>query len=135
MAAEPFVSSTALRFRGVPDSLAEFHLEGSECCLIHADNPLSRSLGVYLNPRVRVGYSPEAYRAVHPPGGWVSLSQIFTGIWTNRLKRWTLITLEGVVVHARLRRWAQKQEHRHEPGALCLINEMQVLAHNGWAHV
>ncbi|EFY90951.1 polysaccharide export protein (CAP59) [Metarhizium acridum CQMa 102] len=53
MPAEPFVSSTKLRFRGVPDSLANYHLEGSECCLIHADNPLSRTLGVYLNPKVK----------------------------------------------------------------------------------
>ncbi|GAB0136631.1 hypothetical protein EsDP_00004926 [Epichloe bromicola] len=136
MPAEPFVSSTtSLRFRGVPDSLAEYHLEGSECCLIHADNPLSRTKGVYLNPRVRVGYNPAAYEATHPAGSWVSAWEIFTGIWRNRLKRWTSVKLEGVVVQSRMKRWKRNKKGNQEPGVFCLINEMQVLAHNGWAHV
>lgn len=136
MPAEPFVSSTtSLRFRGVPDSLAEYHLEGSECCLIHADNPLSRTKGVYLNPRVRVGYNPAAYEATHPAGSWVSAWEIFTGIWSNRLKRWTSVKLEGVVVQSRMKRWKRDKKGNQEPGVFCLINEMQVLAHNGWAHV
>ncbi|KAJ6185974.1 hypothetical protein N7519_007275 [Penicillium mononematosum] len=50
MPASPFIASSPLRFRGIPDSLAEYHLEGSECCLIHTDNPLSVEKGVYLNP-------------------------------------------------------------------------------------
>ncbi|EAQ87609.1 hypothetical protein CHGG_04228 [Chaetomium globosum CBS 148.51] len=60
-----------LRFRGIPDSLAALHLEASECCLIHADNPGSRTRGVYVNPAVRVGYNRLAYDAVHnnPTGG------------------------------------------------------------------
>jgi hypothetical protein len=33
-----------LRFRGISDSLAKYHLEASECCLIHFDNPLTRKL-------------------------------------------------------------------------------------------
>ncbi|RFU71792.1 polysaccharide export [Trichoderma arundinaceum] len=95
MPAEPFVSSTQLRFRAVPDSLAAHHLEGSECCLIHADNPLSRSKGVYLNPRVRVGYNYPAYAATHPTAkAWVSALDIFTGLWINRIKRWTIWTPE-----------------------------------------
>ncbi|OAQ97990.1 hypothetical protein LLEC1_03544 [Akanthomyces lecanii] len=77
MPADPFVSPTKLRFRGIPDSLALQHLEGSECCLIHADNPLSKTLGA----------------------------------------------------------WQKEDSARHEPGVFCLINEMQVLAENGWAHV
>lgn len=135
MPAEPFVSSTKLRFRGVPDSLAKYHLEGSECCLIHADNPLSRTLGVYLNPRVRVGYNPAAYDATHPAGSWVSAWDIFVGIWKNRLKRWTSVKFEGVVVRSRVGRWEREASGNQEPGVFCLINEMQVLAHNGWAHV
>ena len=135
MPAEPFVSSTKLRFRGVPDSLAEHHLEGSECCLIHADNPLSRTLGVYVNPRVRVGYNGPAYEATHPRGAWVSPWQIFRGIWLNRLIRWTRVKFEGVVVRSRVGHWENEREGNREPGEFCLINEMQVLAHNGWAHV
>src|SRR5438270_8111059 len=36
--ADPFYRDPPLSFRGIPDSLAIHHLEGSECCLIHADN-------------------------------------------------------------------------------------------------
>lgn len=139
MPAEPFVSPTRLRFRGVADSLARHHLEGSECCLIHADNPLSRTLGVYVNPRVRVGYSPAAYNATHPPPGsgaaWLSAWDILAGLWTNRVRRWTAVTLEGVVRRRRLRSWEAEEAGNREPGAFCLINEMQVLVENGWAHV
>ncbi|KAF4929754.1 hypothetical protein CGCVW01_v001272 [Colletotrichum viniferum] len=76
MPAAPFLASEAsgrrLRFRAVADSLAEEkHLEGSECCLIHVDNPLTEHLGVWLNPRVRVGYDGDAYRWANPTeGSW-----------------------------------------------------------------
>ena len=60
-------TALGLPFRGIPDSLASHHLEGSECCLIHTDhftlNPNHK--GVYINPSVRVGYSTEAYNLVH----------------------------------------------------------------------
>ncbi|KAJ4216171.1 hypothetical protein NW759_009425 [Fusarium solani] len=136
MPAEPFVSSSKLRFRGVADSLAEHHLEGSECCLIHADNPLSKTRGVYLNPRVRVGYNMAAYQAVHPEqGAWVSVWDIFSGLWINRLKRWTMMTFERWVVRRRIARWEKEGLGRREPGEFCLINEMQVLVARGWAHV
>jgi len=58
--AAPFYSSPALQFRGLPDTPAAHHLEASECCLIHMDNPLSAQKGVYLNTNVRVGYNPKA---------------------------------------------------------------------------
>ncbi|KAF4983261.1 hypothetical protein FZEAL_1299 [Fusarium zealandicum] len=136
MPAEPFISSSKLRFRGVSDSLAEEHLEGSECCLIHADNPLSKTRGVYLNPRVRVGYNMPAYQAVHPENGaWVSTWDIFIGLWINRLRRWTAVTFEGWVVRKRVAKWESEGMGRREPGEFCLINEMQVLVKNGWAHV
>ena len=35
----PFLPPSNLRFRGVSDSLGEWNVEGSECCLIHYDNP------------------------------------------------------------------------------------------------
>ncbi|CAM1506832.1 Fc.00g064730.m01.CDS01 [Cosmosporella sp. VM-42] len=136
MPAEPFIGSSQLRFRAVPDSLALHHLEGSECCLIHADNPLSKTRGVYLNPRVRVGYNAEAYEATHPKNGtWVSTWGIFKGLWINRLKRWTMVTFEGWVVRRRVGEWQKEEDGRREPGEFCLINEMQVLVDNGWAHV
>ena len=60
--ADPFYKSPPLSFRGIPDSLAVHHLEGSECCLIHADNELSTVKGVWLNPNVR-------YRTTVKPTG------------------------------------------------------------------
>ncbi|RCI15556.1 hypothetical protein L249_3495 [Ophiocordyceps polyrhachis-furcata BCC 54312] len=135
MPTEPFVSSTRLRFRGIPDSLAAYHLEGSECCLIHADNPLSKSLGVYVNPRVRVGYNLAAYEATHRGAAWVSAWGVFRGLWSNRLRRWTEFRLKDVLVNRRVKRWEAETAGNHELGRFCLVNEMQVLADNGWAHV
>ena len=128
---------TQLKFRGISDSLAEHHLEGSECCLIHADNPLTKSRGVFLNPQVRVGYNIEAYLTTHPANGsWVSVWQIMTGLWMNRLKRWTDWSFfEGHIIKSRLKRWSHGNAKNQEPGDFCLIDEMQVLIENGWAHV
>lgn len=136
MPTEPFTSSSKLRFRGIPDSLAEHHLEGCECCLIHADNPLSKTRGVYLNPRVRVGYNSAAYKAVHPEqGAWVSTWQIFSGLWINRIMRWVSAPFDSLVVRKRVAAWEKEGMGRREPGEFCLINEMQVLVERGWAHV
>lgn len=144
MDAAPFYDTVApLRFRGIADSLAAAHLEGSECCLIHADNPLSAKKGVWLNPNVRVGYDGKAYEAVHPQqhgqkGTWPSTSQVLWGLWENRLRRWfTTDALKTWIVRRRLRRWEKQDpsEQRVENGMFCLINEMQVLVANGWAHV
>ncbi|CEJ93468.1 hypothetical protein VHEMI09054 [[Torrubiella] hemipterigena] len=135
MKAKPFTSSVKLRFRGVPDSLAKYHVEGSECCLIHADNPLSKTLGVYLNPRVRVGYNYAAYKATHPVTSWASPWKISYGIWANRISRWTTVTFERQVIHHRVKQWMEEDAANAEPGVFCLINEMQVLVENGWAHV
>jgi len=145
MDATPFYASTAqqpLRFRGTPDSLAELHLEGSECCLIHTDNPLSASKGVWLNPSVRVGYNAEAYRAVHPAGrranAWIGAASVVHGSWENRILRWLTTTwFEEAAVRRRIEKWRALDagERREESGAVCLVNEMQVLVANGWAHV
>ena len=142
MPAEPFVSQSPLRFRGVSDSLASFHLEGSECCLIHTDNPLSASKGVWLNPSVRVGYSAEAYNAVHSKdkraNAWVGTASLLHGSWENRILCWLTTTwFEESTVSNRIRNWRTSDTHekRVETGAACLVNEMQVLVSNGWAHV
>ena len=134
--AEPFYDPEPLRFRGVTDELAKQHLEGSECCLIHADNPLARVRGVWLNPAVRVGYSPEAYNAVNPSGAWPGLLASMLNIWRTRLVSWTTTGyLKKAVVDRRVARWMKEDQGRNEPGWMCLINEMQVLIENGWAHV
>ncbi|RAK81436.1 glycosyltransferase family 69 protein [Aspergillus fijiensis CBS 313.89] len=136
MPATPFVSSPPLRFRAVPDSLSLSHLEGSECCLIHADNPLSQLHGVYLNPQVRVGYNSEAYAAVHPTRAWLSLQNLAVALWENRIRRWTTSSFFKMqVVRSRVAKWEKDHPQQRESGDFCLINEMQVLVANGWAHV
>lgn len=133
MPTKPFTSS-GLRFRGVPDSLAKHHLEGSECCLIHADNPLSRTDGVYVNPKVRVGYNGAAYTATHGKP-WMTIGQIWSGIWKNRLRRWFVFNFDQRVARSRVTKWMKEDPKNKEKGVECLINEMQVLVKNGWAHI
>lgn len=61
----PFVADHPMRFRAIADSLAASHLEWSECCLIHVDNPLSPAEHIYVNPNVRVAYGVDVYDVVH----------------------------------------------------------------------
>ena len=137
MDATPFYDlDSPLEFRGISDGLAERHVEGSECCLVHADNPLTASKGVWLNPDVRVGYSEPAYEAVHRDFSWLTMSEFSWGIWKNRLLRYTTTTwFKKRIVLDRLHAWERETPKHQEPGAHCLINEMQVLVSNGWAHV
>ena len=134
--AAPFYDAHPLQFRGISDSLAAYHLEGSECCLVHADNALTSTRGVWLNPNVRVGYSLEAYDAVHPGTLWPSVAESVKGLWKTRLMSWFSTTFfKSSRVQHRLKQWRYKNSGRLEPGVMCLINEMQVLIENGWAHV
>lgn len=137
MPTAPFLHPYNLRFRGISDSLAKYHLEGSECCLIHADNPKG-SDGVFLNPRVRVGYNGPAYHLTNPNDrSWLSSFQILRGLWENRIRRWlTSPMIKEWTVRSRVKEWKTNEKtHKTEPGVHCLINEMQVLVENGWAHV
>ncbi|KAF2134173.1 glycosyltransferase family 69 protein [Dothidotthia symphoricarpi CBS 119687] len=128
MPAEPFVSSPPLRFRGISDSLATSHLEGSECCLIHVDNPLRIEKQTYVNPQVRVGYNGKAYDGMHPQKVLLSSWQVFKALWENRIRRWITSPL--------LKEWSVRGRVGHEEdGKICLVDEMQVLRGNGWAHV
>ena len=125
-----------LTFGGVPESLASQHVEGSECCLIHAENPLSRTKGVWVNPHVRSGYSGLAYDLVNPNGPWLSLWTIVRGMWWNRIRRWCTTTWSSDQFRVRqLKAWGAADADRNEVGKFCLIDKMQVLVHNGWAHV
>lgn len=135
MPAAPFVASPPLRFRGIPDSLASLHLEGSECCLVHVDNPLRVEKRTYVNPLVRVGYNGDAYNAVHPQELLLSSWQIFKALWVNRFLRWVWSPrFKEWKVHKQVTKWSSVSK-QHEAGEICLINEMQVLIENGWAHV
>lgn len=129
-----------LRFRAIPDTLAQKHLEGSECCLIHADNPLSRTHGIYLNPNVLVSYNSTVYDKLHSPDAIMSPFTIWRNVWWNRLLRWgTVVWLKEEMVRSRVRSWISegrvRGEERREVGEVCVINEMQVLHENGWRHV
>lgn len=138
MPANAFLGPQRLSFRGIDDGLAEQHLEGSECCLIHADNPESPKRGVYLNPNVRVGYNSDAYKVLHPADGspWPGYYEIWLGLWQNRLHRWfTTPAFKEWTCRRRQRTWEREKPGRDEKGWFCLINEMQVLVYNGWAHV
>lgn len=140
--AAPFYADPPLRFRGVDDSLADLHVEGSECCLVHADNPLSRAEGVWLNPNVRVGYSVAAYRQVAGPRFPPAAAEAVVGAWLNRWSRlWTGVqsSLENWTIRSRLKRWRKGtppgEPQRVEAGEPCLINEMQIMWKNGWRHL
>ncbi|KAK4148840.1 glycosyltransferase [Chaetomidium leptoderma] len=156
MPASSFTGIRGLQFRGIPDSLAAaHHLEASECCLIHADNPASRTRGVFVNPAVRVGYNRAAYDAVHPgahlktgsepPGSgseggssksWLSLKEIYWGLWRNRVARWTTTSwFEEREVRRRVERWVKGGGGGGEKGGFCIVDEMQIVVHNGWKHL
>lgn len=135
---KPFYDSPPLRFRGVSDSLAKHHLEGSECCLIYGDMP-QKDRGIWLNPNVRVGYNATAYANVHPVNGaWPDGSEKFWGMWRNRMSRWLgglSRSIERSSVKKKVRRWEAEKNGNKETGVHCLINEMQVLFESGWKHV
>ncbi|KAJ9137951.1 Polysaccharide export protein [Pleurostoma richardsiae] len=142
----PFYANPPLRFRGIDDSLADLHLEGSECCLIHADNFLSTRTdkGVWLNPNVRVGYDERAYRAVQGKEGrrFPGIVASVTGAWANRCLRWRSSvqqSLEQIAIASRLKQWTaatpEGEPPRAEAGEMCLINEMQIMWQNGWKHL
>lgn len=136
MPADPFLGGDhALRFRGANDSLAKHHLEGSECCLIHADNPLSATKGIFLNPAVQVGYNMTAYNAIHSPNAVMSPLRMYARIWQSRIIRWfTTPWFKKRVVHNRVTKW-EKDTSEKELGEYCLVDEMQVIFERGWKHV
>jgi hypothetical protein len=135
MPASSFLGKDALRFRAIPDTLAASHLEGSECCLVHADHALSATRGVFLNPLVRVGYNGSAYDAVHLPSARLSPLQTYVAMWQSRMLRWTTTTaLKVRTVRQRMERWT-RDSGQVEQGAFCLVDEMHVLYDGGWKHV
>ncbi|KAF2654125.1 glycosyltransferase family 69 protein [Lophiostoma macrostomum CBS 122681] len=135
MPAEAFLGKDPLRFRGISDSLAASHLEGSECCLIHADNPASATKGVWMNPNVRVGYNVMAYEKANLRHATMSTLEMYTSIWYNRILRWaTTPVFKEWTVEKRVKKWKAKTKGQ-EPGVYCLINEMQVIFERGWKHV
>jgi len=129
-----------LRFRAISDSLASKHMEGSECCLIHADLSAmgAATKGIYVNPAVRVGYTTRAYNLTHsgPEKNFVSLARYLTGVWTNRAYRTVSNEASDTkIVRSKVERWKKEGvnslEKRDERGLMCLIDEMHILIWNG----
>jgi hypothetical protein len=149
--AKPFypvsLGGNGLKFRGVDDELAKYHVEGSECCLIHADNrALGGEQGVWLNPNVRVSYNLTTYTIINPTPGenqWPAKWDMLSGMWENRFARWVgwiKLRMESKLVAKRVKKWIKEgkksgKKPREEPGIECLVNEMQILFKDGWHHV
>jgi hypothetical protein len=105
-------------------------------CLVHIDNPLRAKRRTYVNPLVRVGYSVEAYNAVHPQALLRSSWQICKALWDNRIRRWiTSPWLNEWKVQKRAEKWRKLSKLNKEAGDVCMVDEMQVLVENGWQHV
>ncbi|PLB53605.1 putative polysaccharide export protein [Aspergillus steynii IBT 23096] len=135
MPAHPFMAETPLRFRGIADHLAAARLEGSERCLLHADNPLSATRGVYVNPRVRVAYSGTAYAAVQPVRNWLSFWHVLGSLWESRLRRGLAIPSPTEWrIRRRLARWESRSTSNREPGGFCLLDQSQEFLLSGDAH-
>ena len=130
--AEPFQSiSKPLRFRSIPDSLAKFHVEASECCLIHYDNPISTTAGVWINPAVRVGYSSEAYAAV-TRGEWPTTSELRWGKWKSKWTWWIRDPIPSLKTSLRVWLWRRRYPNISEPGFACVQDIAMVITADGW---
>ncbi len=137
-ASAPFYSNPPLEFRGIDDQLAQKHVEGSECCLIHVDNKLSGTKGVWINPNVRVAYNEGADEGVNGVSGWPTGLGRVEGVWANRWELgmgWYWRWREKWVVNGAVRAWELEGQGRKEDGTFCLADSMQVLVDNGWAHI
>ncbi|KAE9982856.1 hypothetical protein EG328_010595 [Venturia inaequalis] len=130
---------TPLTFRALPDKIAAHHFEASECCLIHADNPLFGTKPVLLNPAVRVGYNHSAYDAVHGRDAGLSFYDVLEGLWGNRGRRWVSMWFHSDRGRQRHLLRAVGAVGREvgvgEVAPWCVVDEMQVIAADGWRHV
>ena len=135
--ASPFQNTTnPLRFRSISDSLAQYHLEASECCLIHADNPIAPLKGNWINPNVRVGYSLQAYQAVAAEN--VKEQQWPTPYerrwaWLQRLTSWWYDPINVFKLRYRIWLWQKLNPESREDGLSCVEDLAMELLPNGWA--
>jgi len=85
MKATPFYEDQPLLFRGLSDSLADSHLEASECCLIHVDNSFARKKGIWVNPKVEVSYPELSYDQMKTYSCTRSTWSRYVALWRNRV--------------------------------------------------
>jgi hypothetical protein len=131
MDASPFYNNN-LSFRAIDDSMAQYGLDASECCLIHADNPMSAEAGVFLNHDVRLAYSETTYAKVHDSTWRCQFSWLPS--WKGVLRLFPVF-LSRVGLDRRMRDWQKHYPSSVEAGKHCVCAETQVLAENGWAHI
>lgn len=134
--AAPFYTNSPPKFRAVEDSLADFHVEAPETCLIHVDNaPASK--GVWMNPNVRVAHSVGTYARLQDNQfpDWVSA---VVGSWNNRIERWRAPAASAELdakLRARVSEWVSSgegaSEQRSEAGVQCLVDDMEVIKPRG----
>lgn len=132
-----------LRFRAVDDRLAERHVEASERCLLHADNPLSSSAGIWLNPSVRVSRNLVSYEGMRQSGQYPGWTVTVAGTWVNRVRRWRwnrARDTERDAVISRVNKWAESGTFEDgspttESGLSCLMDDMLVMRSRGWSHL
>lgn len=147
---EPNVVQKGVQFRAIPDSLAAYYVEASECCLIHADVLASGQAyrGMYINPAVRTAYVAEAYEATHfgrMGSNFVSAWQYWSGVWVIRWRPWVkdAVSISAgqniAEVFRRIKLWEREEEVEEQPrrevGDYCTVLEMQILTWNGWKHI
>lgn len=130
--AAPFYEGLA--FRAVDDRLADQHIEASERCLLHADNPLSASRGVFLNTGVRTTRWGSIGQGHFP--GWLSAVM---GTWVSRINRWSeeeRVAQQQDVVLSGVRAWAAERgeqgQDRKEAATACLAEGLRVVRPRGW---
>jgi hypothetical protein len=141
----PFYADPPLRFRSVSDDLAHRRVEASERCLIHADNPLSASQGVWLNSHVRVapGKTPRTAHFADRAHRYPGFAGTLVGSWVNRVVRWRggvqAVFDAEALVRSRFQDWFAEthtvNSEESKVGLPCLIDDMQIVGLDGWTHI
>ncbi|KAH6888372.1 cryptococcal mannosyltransferase 1-domain-containing protein [Coprinopsis sp. MPI-PUGE-AT-0042] len=110
------------------------HVEASECCLIHADNPESKRKGVWVNPHVRVAYHEDAYLLMR---NWPTLKDKVTGAWFNFRNDFSGMPYPKEWITNAVKNWLEEDATREgsEPGLFCLEDQMQILTAQSWQTV
>jgi hypothetical protein len=95
-------------------------------------------MGVFVNPLVRISYTPAAHDAQNSFGQAIRerlLGQFIA--WAYDIRDFCLgFRLNWYVKRRRenIRNW-EKKHGQEEVGGFCLIDQMQILTPWGWAHI
>ena len=113
--------------------LSQYHVEASECCIKHYNNPLFSCHGVWINFAVRVVYSAAAYNAVSGSENRPTKAELRWGVWWSRWF-WCFRDPESLLkTRYRTRQWRKHNLEIEEPGVACVSDLAMVLTENRWA--